>query len=421
MKTRVAQLVLVATVFCPQNVRAEFALNSADRVVFFGDTLTQAQGFSRYVETFVRVKYPQLRTRFFNYGLPGQTAADGLRRLDADLEPLSPTVVVVVFGLYDPERQAFDDGRLTEFRKHYVGIVEGVNKLGAKLVLLTPPRPAATHLRTLPDVDYAEVVGHYAQVVREIGARYKVPVVDWFAGSSELYAGRMAKRPARRQREELLPARLFHAALAAELLKLWRAEPIEMAIEVDWKGEASVSLGEIKIAERTAQSLAVELKGIPLPWDLRGVSLNQLQAADWPGAEMCNYVLKMRNIPEAGVELLIGGRGIPIERDQLRTGTNITGWRPIQSQNPALSNLRRAMLEKHRFRFDLWQKMPQRRPKEPELQEAFEQHLKTLQLYEEGNEQIIFRLPKTFDVVLSFRERPQEQPPTRNPKEQTRE
>ena len=415
---RLVHVALFVTTLCPQAVRAEFALTGADRVVFFGDTLVQMQRFSRYVETFVRVRYPDLRTRFFNYGSLGQTAADGLRRLDDELVQLSPTVVVVVFGLYDPDRQAFDEGRLTEFRRNYVGIVAGVKKLDARLVLITPPRPAATHLRRLPEVDYTRVVGHYAQAVREIGAKHDIPVVDWFVSSSELYASTAANRPIRPRREELRPqSHLFHAVLAAQLLKLWQAEPIEVLIEVDWNSDAAVvSSGAIKIAKRTAKELTIELSGVSLPWDLRGVRPEELQAADWPGAELCNYVLKMNNVPEAGVELMLGGLGTSIDRDQLHSGINITGWRSMQWQNPSLSALLKHMSDMHRWN-SKWRETRARRPKEPELTEAYETHLKTLKLYEEGTAQIIFGLPKTFDVALSFRVRPQEQSPAEGQQE----
>ncbi len=423
MRLRFISVLLPALVLYPQVVRAEFKLKSEDRVVFFGDTLVyfQTRGFTEYVESFVRSRYPQVHARFFNCGLLRETAADGLRRLEADLNPLSPTVVVVVFGLYDPDRQAFEEGKLTEFRKNYVGILDGIKKLNARMVLVTPPRPRSDQLRNVPSVDYAEVVGRYAQAIREIGANQQVPVVDWFQSSSELHETSAPDRPARYRRERLLPTGLAHAVLAAQLLKLWQAEPIELTIEVDWNSDtASVSSGQIKINKRTEKELTVELNGVPLPWGLRRVKPQQLQAGQWPGAELCQYILKMNNVPEAGVQLMLGRRSVSIDRDKLQNGINVTGWQPIQSHK-ALRDLLQAMARKHKFRFDLWQRMPQRRPKEPELQEAFELHLKTLQLYEEGTARIIFRLPKTFDILLSFKVREQSDAPTTPQEKQTQD
>ena len=169
MRLKMCVMVFPVLLCWPQAASAEFQLKTDDRVVFFGDTVVHAALFSKYVETFVRVRYPELKTRFFNSGQRNQTAADGLGRLQRDVGLTSPTVVVVAFGLYDPGGQPFDEERLAEFRKNIAGIVEGAKKLGARTVLLTPPRPIVERLRSLPEVEYAKVVGKYAQAIREVG------------------------------------------------------------------------------------------------------------------------------------------------------------------------------------------------------------------------------------------------------------
>lgn len=405
MARRVMMLIAPLLGLCPLTARGEFALKEDDRVVFFGDTLAywRTRGFSEYVETFVRVRYPQLKTRFFNAGLRNETTADGLRRLERDLEPISPTVVVVAFGLYDPEQKALNESKLSEFRRNYLQIIEGIKKLGARIVLVTPPRPVVDRLRRLPAVDYAEVIGRYAQAIRETAAEHKVPVVDFFESTSRLYRTAQDDEQTRRQREELLPPRLAHAALAAELLELWQAEPLEVRIELDWNSDTvACSAGTAEILRRSERELSVKFAGVPLPWGLPAIRPRDLADGSWPGARLCRTILTLENVPAEGIELVLAGRGVPLDSDQLQQGMNIAWWEPIQSHNPALRELV-GMIGKHKFRFDQWQRMRHRRPKEPELEEAFESHLETMRLYEEGTAKILFRLPKTFDVVLSFR------------------
>ena len=405
MARRVMMLIAALLGLCPLTARGEFTLKNDDRVVFFGDTLAywRTRGFSEYVETFVRVRYPQLQTRFFNAGLRNETTADGLRRLERDLEPISPTVVVVAFGLYDPEQKALNESKLSEFRRDYLQIIEGIKKLGARIVLVTPPRPVVDRLRRLPAVNYAEVIGRYAQAIREIAAEQKVPAVDFFESTSRLYRTAQDDKQARRQRQELLPPRLAHATLAAELLELWQAEPLEVRTELDWNSDTvACSAGAAEILRRGERELSVKFTGVPLPWGLPAIRPQDLAEESWPGARLCRTILKLENVPADGIELVLAGRGVPLDRDQLQQGMNIAWWEPIQSHNPALRELV-GMIGKHKFRFDQWQRMRHRRPKEPELQEAFESHLETMRLYEEGTAKILFRLPKTFDVVLSFR------------------
>ena len=125
-------VMLLPVLLCwPQAAPAEFKLKTDDRVVFFGDTVVHAQLFTKYVETFVRVRYPELKTRFFNSGQRNETAADGLARLERELGLTSPTVVVVAFGLHDPDGQPFDEERLAEFRRNMTGIAEGIQKPAA--------------------------------------------------------------------------------------------------------------------------------------------------------------------------------------------------------------------------------------------------------------------------------------------------
>ena len=408
MQLKMYVMMLPALLCWPQTAPAEFQLKTDDRVVFFGDTVVHTQLFTKYVETFVRVRYPELKTRFFNSGQRNETAADGLARLERDLGPTSPTVVVVAFGLHDPGGKPLDEGRLAEFRKNITGIAEGIQKLGARIVLITPPRPIVQQLRSMPAVNYVEVVGKYAQAIREVGESRRVPVVDWFRSSSELYQNNTPQPPRRRQ-GELLPKGLAHAVVAAQLLKHWQAEPIDVRITADWESEtASVSSGRAKIKTRTEQELKLELTGVPLPWGVAGVKPQDLEAARWPGAELCRYVLQIDNVPESGVNLVLGGRKIALEREQLRHGVNIMGWPPIQVRNRTLRDMLTAITRKHRRWFEYRLAVRRGPPPEPELLEAFESSLRTFQLYEDGYAKLVMRLPKVFDVTLSFRVPPDE-------------
>ncbi len=408
MPLKMRVMLLPALLCWPQAAPAKFQLKTDDRVVFFGDTVVHAQLFSKYVETFVRVRYPELKTRFFNSGQRNETAADGLARLERDLGLTSPTVVVVAFGLHDPGGKPFDEERLAEFRKNITGIAEGIQKLGARTVLLTPPRPIVQQLRSLPDLNYVEVVGKYAQAIREVGASRQVPVIDWFHSSSELYQNN-APQPPRRRQDELLPKRLAHAVVAAQLLKHWQVEPIDVRITADWQSDAaSVSSGQAKVKTRTEQELKLELTGVPLPWGVAGIKPQDLEAARWPGAELCRYILQIDNVPESGVNLVLGGRKIALEYEQLRSGVNIMGWPPIQVRNRTLRDMLVAITRKHRRWFEYRLAMRRGPPPEPELLEAFESSLRTFQLYEDGYAKLVIRLPKVFDVMLSFRVPPDE-------------
>src|SRR5476649_246862 len=75
-----------------------FALHDGDRVVFFGDSITQEGGYGRLVEEFTRSRYPLWNVRFYNAGVGGDTVQGGWAgnsdiRVTRDVVSLKPTVV----------------------------------------------------------------------------------------------------------------------------------------------------------------------------------------------------------------------------------------------------------------------------------------------------------------------------------------
>lgn len=383
-------------------VHQDFALRNGDRVVFYGDTLIHKQLFSTYVETFVRVRYPTLDTRFINAGLEGQTAADGLGRMQTDLVPLSPTVVVVCFGLHDPDRRPLDEQRLSDFRLTYHKMIQGVQQLGARVIMLTPPRPVPDRLRFIEVPAYEKVIGRYAQVIRELAAETKSQLVDWYRIEQTLQErpGKV-KRKRRNRASALLPQPLSHAAAAAALLKAWGAAPIQVTLDVDWAtGRATASQGSVSVLDHQPSKLSLDLKQMPLPWALAGVRAADLEGGDWPGADLCQYVLKVRNAPTRGLHLLWRSKPIPLDAEKLAGGLNIVHWQPLRLMR-ALSDFKSYVRDKHLWRLRM---ISPRRPKEVELQHAFDTYMRSLELYEEGTREIILRLPKTFDVQLHIEE-----------------
>ena len=83
-------------------VRAEdFALRDGDTVVFLGDSITAARVYSRLVENYTLLRFPNRRIHFINAGIGGDTAAGGLARIDRDVFANKATVLLVAYGIND--------------------------------------------------------------------------------------------------------------------------------------------------------------------------------------------------------------------------------------------------------------------------------------------------------------------------------
>ncbi|QDU27171.1 GDSL-like Lipase/Acylhydrolase [Anatilimnocola aggregata] len=79
----------------------DFSLRDGDTVVFLGDSITAARTYTKIIENYTLLRFPQRRIRFYNAGIGGDTAAGSLARLERDVFSRRPTVLTVCFGLND--------------------------------------------------------------------------------------------------------------------------------------------------------------------------------------------------------------------------------------------------------------------------------------------------------------------------------
>src|SRR4249919_2022160 len=92
-----------AAVFClfATLAHGEFALHDGDTVAFLGDSITAARGYTKIVEHYTLMRFPERRVRFINAGKGGDTASGAVARLERDVFSKGATVVTVAFGVND--------------------------------------------------------------------------------------------------------------------------------------------------------------------------------------------------------------------------------------------------------------------------------------------------------------------------------
>jgi lysophospholipase L1-like esterase len=79
----------------------DYALRDGDTVAFLGDSITAARDYSKLVETYTVLRFPERKIRFLNAGMGGETAKGSLNRLDEAVFAKGATVVTVAYGVND--------------------------------------------------------------------------------------------------------------------------------------------------------------------------------------------------------------------------------------------------------------------------------------------------------------------------------
>jgi lysophospholipase L1-like esterase len=128
---------------------APVAIKPGDRIVFLGDSITQAGAGPKGYVTMVRKEIDQKfgstqnqkPTEVLGAGISGNKVPDLEKRLQRDVLAKKPTVVVIYIGINDVWHGESDPARGTvpdRFESGLAGIVDRIQASGARVILATP-------------------------------------------------------------------------------------------------------------------------------------------------------------------------------------------------------------------------------------------------------------------------------------------
>src|SRR3989440_12634061 len=132
--------------FVDLRARAEsFALKDGDRVVFYGDSITDQRLYTAFAETYVLTRFPKLDVSFVHSGWGGDRVTGGGGgpvdlRLRRDVIAYKPTVMTIMLGMNDGSYRAYDPRIFDTYASGYQHIVEAVKTAlpGIRLTLIQP-------------------------------------------------------------------------------------------------------------------------------------------------------------------------------------------------------------------------------------------------------------------------------------------
>jgi lysophospholipase L1-like esterase len=301
---------------------ADFALKDRDRVLFYGDSITEQRLYTTYIEQYVLTHYPDRRITFINTAWGGDAVTGngcvacagvgGLARLKRDVIDYHPTVVTILFGMNDGEYRDFDPAVLKVYEDGLTAIIHELKShTRARLYLMTPTVYDGTRHTSWSHTDrYNATLDRYSEAGKQLAAREGLPVIDLHTATTTALDRAKAVDPAYTFLPDgVHPEADGHLVIAAEILRAWGASPMGT--------EVSQQVQLVKLGPATSTSVRVTA---PLPWPiplpsqtLRGVT---------PGiTELGQILVKLEGLPAGTYKLSVDEtQAGEFSAEQLRAG-----------------------------------------------------------------------------------------------------
>lgn len=220
-----------------------FQLKEGDRVVFYGDSITDQRLYTVFAETYVVTRFPHLHVRFVHSGWGGDRVTGGGGgpidlRLKRDVIAFKPTVMTIMLGMNDGGYRAWDDALFQTYRVGYEHIIDSVKKAlpGIRFTLIQPsPYDDVTRPPEFAG-GYNAVLIRYGQFVKGLGDGHGCIVADMNTPVVAMLEKAKAADPQLAQKiipDRVHPADSGHLIMAEALLKAWNAPSLVAAVEID--------------------------------------------------------------------------------------------------------------------------------------------------------------------------------------------
>jgi len=159
---------------------ASAELRKGDRVVFLGDSITQAGagpgGYVTLVREALDKDHKDLGIEVIGAGISGNKVPDLEKRLERDVLAKKPTLVVIYIGINDVWHSQFGKGTPKDaYEQGLSNLIGNIQKAGARVILCT-----ATVIGEKTDGSNPldKMLDEYCDISRSVAAKEKVQLLD---------------------------------------------------------------------------------------------------------------------------------------------------------------------------------------------------------------------------------------------------
>jgi lysophospholipase L1-like esterase len=328
-------LAVLSSAACAQD---SFALRDGDRVVFFGDSITDQRLYTTFTETYVVTRFPRLNVSFIHSGWGGDRVSGGGGgpidvRLYRDVLPYNPTVLTIMLGMNDGRYRAYDQPLFDDFSAGYKHIVDAVKRAfpGIRITAIEPSPYDDVTRAPLFEGGYNAVLMRYSDFLKQLAAEQKLGLAD--LNTPVVAALQKANAADAANAAKLIPDRIHpgaagHLLMAEALLKAWNAPAVVTDVEIDaGRKEAVHQLGTRIAGLQSAKGISWTQtdEALPMPVDMRDplVAL-AMRSSDFMDA-LNQQPLKVRGLAAGRYTVKIDGEPAgAFTAAELAGGVNLT-------------------------------------------------------------------------------------------------
>jgi len=331
--------VLLATVESAVAQEALFALRQGDRVVFYGDSITEQRFYTWWTEVYVTTRFPDLKVQFFNAGIGGDRVSGGRggdidTRLQRDVFSHKPTVVTIMLGMNDGQYVPLTPAIESTYRQGYQHILDSLHQHApsARILIIGPsPYDDVTRKPLFPG-GYNTTLVRFGQIDKELAAANNAAFVDANVPFVNLLKSASIKDTL--AAEMLVPDQVHpdlpaHLILALAVLRAWNAPELVSKTCIDSKNlSTSQSAGTVTTGisfDHGTLFWTSKEQSLPLPlWNHAGIAFVD-GLADISG-QLNREILQVTNLAPGMYHLRIDDSDIKdFTADELKRGVNLAG------------------------------------------------------------------------------------------------
>ncbi len=343
---------------------AEPLLRPHDRLAICGDLMTSGLGYTVYVEDYLRMCQPGSDIDVAQFGWSSPQLKGFFARLESDLLPFKPTVVLTCFGTNEFGCEVLTDDMAASHRQAQTQLIQALKKAGVRTIVVGSPRCVDSftfHHDPSQAAIFNKLLGALAEIDKQCAAQEGVIYADVF-GATMAAMQKMKKAYGEEyvfDAENGAPDDQTSLVVAFAFLKALGYDGAIGTITADFAAGNASGSPDHKVVSYQDYVLTIESSRYPFwfPGYPSGRAAPPVRKFVPFDDELNRYVLVVKNLPTAQAKIIWKDNAQDFTAAQLDKGINLAAEfsdSPFVGNIQNLDNAVRGLRQQERISGDLF-------------------------------------------------------------------